>query len=264
MTNYHTWQLKRGDVVTGSFPEPQICSHILIGRIREDDLLSEDGHLWRTYHEIPDILTELGKITAGTDAANVDSNWHDERLRALLRHADERKHPDRRSAEDAAKTAQWQAKRAGKDRRRIPETVEQHAYRHITAEVDSALRRPRQRIGVTVVLILLLLLSVGWLLHRYQSDTPIRVGIHFTPGACNNDPARSVDWHGCDKSGMVLAGADLRGADLSYTNLSSANLAYANLTGARMSGTILQGTNLTGVTWKDGKVCAAGSVGVCR
>lgn len=264
MTTYRTWQLKRGDAVTGPFPELQICSHILIGRIRDDDLLSEDGHLWRPYHEIPDILTEIGKIVEGAGAVNVDSNWPDERLRAMLRHADERKHPDRRSLEDAATAAKWQNKRSNKDRRRVPETVEQHAYRHITAEVDSALRRPRQRVGVTVILLSLVLLVIGLVLHRYQTDMPIHVGIHFTPAACKNDPARSVDWHGCDKSGIVLVGADLRDADLSYTNLSGANLAYANLTGARMEGAILRGANLSGATWMDGKKCAADSAGGCR
>jgi hypothetical protein len=68
----------------------------------------------------------------------------------------------------------------------------------------------------------------------------------------------------CDLSGEDLSGknlnfANLQGADLSYANLQNATLLNANL-----EQTKLQGAQLGGASWFNGKICEAGSVGVCQ
>lgn len=61
--------------------------------------------------------------------------------------------------------------------------------------------------------------------------------------------------HGCN-----LAYSDLSESDLSGASLAGADLSFAKLTGANLSG-----ANLSGATWTDGnKVCAEGSIGVCK
>jgi hypothetical protein len=263
MTIYRVWQVKQGEVTTGPFPEKLIFDFILIGRIRDDDLLSMDGHFWRPYREIPDILVEVEQLLGGNDG--VDIGWYEERQRAVLRHSDERKHPDRRTTESVTDAAIWQAQREGKERRIVPETVEQHAYRRTIAETDNLLQLRRQRAGITVILLLVSILTIGLAVYHFQAHNPIRVNLQFTATAtCGAAPSRGVNWQGCDKSGYLLAGADLREADLSGANLSAANLSYANLSGVRLAGARLQDAILTGATWTDGRVCGEGSVGSCR
>ena len=100
---------------------------------------------------------------------------------------------------------------------------------------------------------------------------------------CYDPPEPYVDWSGCDKRGMQLAGANLRQANLEHTNLQDADLSGADLRGAYMWSTYLWGANLTGANltraetqgaylkecqlgnavWKDGRVCAPGSVDGC-
>lgn len=261
MSAYRLWQVKHGEEVSGPFPEPLICQQILIGRIREADLLSLDGHAWHAYRDVPEIYAELARLL-DVDTSSDDPQWHEERVRAALRRLDERKRPDRRDAETAAQGETWQSRRTGKERRLVPETVEQHTYRQQVAEVDNWLRRYRLRYGWTGALLLVVAVMLGLILHYFQAVTPIDIGLQ--PNACSRPAMRGVDWHGCDKSGYLLAGADLREANLSGADFSGANLSYADLGGARLDGARLQGAILTGTTWIDGRVCAADSIGSCR
>lgn len=256
MSMYRLWQLKRGDEITGPFPEPFICQQILVGRIDENDLISLDGHAWHSYREFPEIGEEIERLL-DLHAESHDPAWHQERIRAARRYYDERKSPDRREHETEAQRP------AEHDRREVPETVEQHTYRHNVAEVDGWLRRTRQHYGWPALALLVGMLGIAAALHYNRAVVPIDIGLGR--GAdCEHAPARGINWRGCNKAGLLLAGADLREADLSGADFSGANLSYANLTGARVGGARLEGTILSGATWIDGRQCAAGSVGTCR
>jgi hypothetical protein len=71
-----------------------------------------------------------------------------------------------------------------------------------------------------------------------------------------------------------LKGADLSKADLERADLEESNLELADLSGANMKMTDLRITGLKGAKldratldgaiWKDGTVCAEGSIGLCR
>jgi len=263
MNTYRLWQMKRGEVVSGPFPEKLICQHILIGRIHEDDLLSLDGHFWHPYREIPDIVTEIERLL-GSNITSDDPRWREEHLRAVLRNADERKQPDRRDMKSETEVEAWKSQRQGKERRLIPETSEQQTYRQTTAAVDGWLKRYRPRNGWMAALLVTMVVVIGLAMHYFQASTPIYIGLPLPAGQCDHAPIRTVDWHGCDKSRYLLVGADLRDANLSGANLSGANLSYANLSGARLNGAQLQGVILNGTTWINGKVCGADSVGSCQ
>lgn len=262
MSAYRLWQVKRGAQISGPFPEPLICQQILLGRIRENDLLSLDGHSWHDYRDIPEIYQEITRLL-DLHAESHDPQWHEERVRAALRHFDERKSPDRRDHDNTAETEALKPRREGHERRLTPETVEQHTYRQHVAEVDSWLRRYRLRYGWAAAVLLAATLAIGLALHFFQATTPIDIGLQDAR-TCDRPPARGVEWHGCNKSGYLLAGADLRQANLTGTDFSGANLSYADLTGARLEGALFKGTILTGATWADGRICASGSVGLCR
>ena len=264
MSAYRVWQVKRGGQVTGPFPEKVILQHILLGRIVADDLISMDGHFWQSYENTPEILEQLHRMVGRHMGSSTDPAWREERLQAILRHADERKQIDPRSRETPEDAAAWAAMRSGGDRRKTPETVEQHSYRETVAEVDQWLRtrRPGKSI-IAATLFCAALLVTALAIHRFGSqEPPIDLGLRAA--SCDAQPASRVDWHGCDKSGLVLAGADLRGADLKGARFAGANLSYANLRGARVDGADFDGAQLTGATWTDGRVCAVDSLGSCR
>lgn len=262
MSVYRTWLVNRDGKISGPFPEPYICQQILIGRIREEDVLSLDGHAWHPYRDIAEISIEVARLL-DSEAASHDPAWGEERVRAIMRHIDERKRPDRREMEGTDQTSVWQSRRQGDERRQSPETVEQHAYRQTLAEVDNWLHRYHLRNGWSIAMLLVSALAVGLALHYFQTITPIDIGLKKVRGTCNLAPARGVDWHGCNKSGYLLAGADLRNANLSGINFSGANLSYANLSGAELKNAQLNGAILTGAIWTDERTCAAGSVGHC-
>lgn len=266
MNNYRTWQVKRGELVKGPFPEHLICEYIVLGRIRADDLLSADGHFWEPYPNVPEIVAGVDVLLCASDAEKNDPAWREERMRAVLRHLDERKQPDRRENQSPEQKLQWQARRQGEERRKAPETAEQVSYRRITHEVDTALEGSTSRSILTGLTVVVTLVLLGWGIHRFQGENTIKVDLRMKKATvdCNAEPAKGVDWHGCDKSGILLAGADLRGADLSKTNLSGSTLSYTDLTGARIEGANLQGTDLSGATWTDGRKCAPDSLGACR
>lgn len=73
----------------------------------------------------------------------------------------------------------------------------------------------------------------------------------------------------CNMRGVNLKNANLERADLGESDLeradlSGANLKMSNLRLSGMTGVNLERAILDGAIWKDGRVCAAGSVGQCR
>lgn len=259
MNTYRVWQVKRDGQVTGSFPENLVLQYILIGRIHPGDLVSMDGHFWQPYEHTPEIVEQIRHLVGDKG----DPQWQEDRLRAILRNADERKRPDPRSRETPEDAAAWTPLRTGGDRRKRPETVEQHAYRETVAEVDHWLSNYRSGRSITVILLIALAVLMGLVLHHYGAKAP-HISIGLRAANCDVSPRNQVDWHGCDKSGYVLAGADLRSANLVGARFGGANLSYANLKDARVDGAVFDGANLAGAIWVDGRVCAAGSVGSCR
>lgn len=69
---------------------------------------------------------------------------------------------------------------------------------------------------------------------------------------------------GADLSHANLERADLEESNLERADLSGANLRMATLRLSGMAGTNLERAILDGAVWKDGRVCAPGSVGHCR
>lgn len=270
MGEYRLWYVKRGENQQGPFPEPLICRYILNGRVGGQDLLSLDGHFWLGLDQLPDLRRAVDAMLhahAGADDGDVD--WRAERAKAALRWLDDRKSPDPRGKKQNAVAVPRNDRRRRGERRLAPEAAEHQAYRESRATFESWVRARRQRYGRAVVFVLIvgsLIVSAALLL---KPVNPIRVGIRLQQADCTMGAAKGVNWSACDKSGALLVGVDLRGAELVGTRLGQANLRYADLSQANLSGADLSGADLTGVrlegaTWTDGRLCAAGSLGVCR
>ncbi len=269
MSDYRLWFVKRGDRQQGPFPEPLICRHILLGRIGEQDQLSLDGKFWRPLDQLPELMEKVhATLYEHMGVAEGDVDWREERAKAALRWLDDRKSPDPRKHESPDMAEQNLNRRSGVDRRQRPETVEQHAYRESRSSFEEWVRTRRDSYVKAIIGILLVAAVVLVVTLTTKPVNPIKVGLQFQAD-CQAPASRGVNWAGCDKHDQLLVGVDLQGADLSGANLQHANLKYANLMRANLLQASLKGADLTGVqlghaVWTDGRVCAEGSVGVCR
>lgn len=250
----------------GPFPESLICRFLILGRLGEQDEVSQDGHHWTLAEDVPELAEGIRKLMPLPDKSD-DPEWDEERAKAVLRWLDDRKSPDPRG-QDGAPPAAPQP-RTGKDRRQQPETVEQYVYREWRGEFERWLRQHHERyrwvwlsLALAVVVIMLCVIF-------YRPVNPIKVGLQLHASNCEAPPARGVNWSGCIKDDMLLVGADLHGAELVGTRLNRANLRQAdlrraNLAQAQLAGADLSGAQLEGAIWTDGRICAAASVGHCR
>ena len=262
MNERHLWSIKRGDEVTGPFPEKLICELILIGRIGEDDLLSQESMAWQPVQGHQQLLKALESLLQSNQVLSNDPAWKTERREALLRWIDERKQPDRRNSESQALTDSWQSRRTGKERREGGETEQQIAYRQMFSDIQAWLKQHKTRTRKMVALIFILILMIGSFVHFYQPKKPLSISLGLGTD-CALEAAPHVGWHGCNKTAYILMGADLRNADLSGVNFTGAKLTYANLQGANVTDTQFMGADLSGAIWVDGKRCETGSLGSC-
>jgi hypothetical protein len=291
----HLWYRRRDGEVRGPYPAKQITQHILLGRIRDTDELSQDQETWKPYAELPALMPEAMR------AAHASGDH--ERLRNARRHADERRSDRRR------KRGATPAEQRRKERRR-PEPVEDIAFRATRNRWDAQYRiaaARRYRWPLLFVTVFIVLFVAAQLYQRY-------VGGAASTRDCNAKPAPQVNWSHCHFEGATLTrapltgatlntthfvgaaldGARLEGSDLRYADLSGANLKEANLSGALLTGAMLRsailtgadlsdadlsytnllGAELTGATltrtrlgraiWTDGRVCAPDSVDTCQ
>ena len=244
------WYTRRDGEVRGPFPLSVIHNHILLGRLHANDELSADGETWRPLSTLPELIPDVMK--------HVQTREDEEALRLARLRADERRSPERRSAEAAVSTEQRRH-----DRRR-PETVEDIQHRVLAEDLNAARRRvamPHRTVLPTLVVLLVALGVVGMFFWLSPSSTD-------EPAVdCAAPAAPAVNWSYCHKEGASLAQAALDGANLSNARLLGANLTqarlvqadlrYANLSGARLEGARLAGANLTGAILAQGRLDGA-------
>ena len=269
MSVQRLWFVKREEQVRGPFPEQLLVRYIVLGRVNNADRISLDQDYWHVPGEVPELVEAIRELLALEEGEELDAVWRDERFKARLRWLDDRKSPDPRVHQTTEEAMRWQAQRVHGERRRMPETVEQIAYRENRAEFEHWMKLQRRRYTIPLLVLLAVFVAAVELVLFYEPVNPVKVGLRIVSGQCQLAPARDVDWSGCNKQGFLLLGADLRGARLVKADLSGANLRYAdlrqaNLTGAYLKGADLVGAQLDGTIWIDGRSCAAGSEGECR
>lgn len=269
MDTQRLWYVRRGERTQGPFPERLVCRYIALGRIVDQDELSQDNVSWQTLATLPELhMIADALLQAQAKSAVGDVDWHEERIKAAKRWMDDRKSPDPRktAAEEAGVVHE---RRAGAERRTVPEAEENLTYRESRADFESWVRSRRQKNGLVIALIVAVLAGAAAVGMQMQPVNPIKVGLNFHPADCTLAASKGVVWSRCNKEGELLVGADLRDADLVGTNLKGANLKYAklnqaNLTQADLRGADLTGARLGGAIWTDGRVCAVESMGVCK
>jgi len=283
--NKARWYIKHGERVQGPFPNKLIGRFLILGRITQEALVSQDKVHWAPVKSYPAMVPEVVK-EAGTEQGN----------RALML---ARIREDERSSEHAGED--------DFDERRDDEEQIVRLHRQMRDDVLNRYNtQPKKRIVYFSIAIFVVLTLIGVFLIT-QGNKEVSLA------DCTALAQPGINWSGCNKQGEALrsrnlkgvnfrsakleaadlSASQLQGADLAYANLSqaillSANLQYTNLKGANLRQANLQGADLTGAnlsyaelvgsqlqgailkhaifdhtTWVNGETCLPGSVGAC-
>lgn len=289
-SNKGRWYIKQGESVQGPFPNKLIGSYLVLGRISQDTLVSQDQHNWAPVRNFPAIVPEVVK-ESGTAQGD----------RALML---ARIREDERSSQSREGDSNYDDSEF--DDRRDDEEQMIQLHRQIR---DDVLKRydekPQKRLVYYSIAGFLLLTLIGFYIS--QSTDGVRLA------DCDEAAQPGINWSGCNKQGEKLRNRNLRqvifrsaklqaadfsasqlqGADLAYANLSqsilvSAQLQNSNMKGANLRQANLQGANLSGANlsyaemvgsqlqganfkqaifdhaiWVGGQKCLPGSVGAC-
>jgi len=283
-SNKGRWYIKLGESIQGPFPNKLIGSYLILGRISQDTLVSQDKNNWSPVGHYPAMVPEVVK-----EAGTVQGD------RALML---ARIREDERSStldEDD-----------NLENRREDEEQLMQLHRQIRDDVSKAYTTKSHKHTVYIGIAGLLFFT---LIGIYVSNNSDDIKL----ADCNSPAAPGINWSACNKQGENLSNrnlaqvnfrsaklqstdftaAQLQGADFSYadlsrsilisaqlhsSNLKGANLRQANLQGANLSaanfsyaelvGSKLQGANLKQAIfdhaiWINGQECMPGSVGAC-
>lgn len=297
------WYVRRGDQVSGPFPEKWISRDLMLGRLSRADQISLDKMNWLPLSQRPDLGAE-DMAQAEDMAEDAPPDWNSERRRARLRWADERRQIDRRSGQDR----QVEHNLRHRPDRRHPESAEILLLRQRHAELEQELKTRRDRFFGVGFVLLVLLGAASWAVARLAPVNPVPVNLGRATPDCRASASPQVNWSGCDKGGAWLRGVDLgsavltatrfntanlslsrlayanlvradlsyanlegaqlqaanlQQADLSYADLKNADLSLADLRGAKLEAADLSGTRMGQTIWVDGRECKEGSVGAC-
>ena len=148
------WYSRRGGVIRGPFSEGEITRHFLLGRICQDDELSQDRVSWTAANDCTELLpSELEKL----------SSWDDYQQLVIARmQVDERKserrcqqcsnrsscHPERRTAKD----------RRGKENDRL---VSQYLFGHAASSPGRS--SGQNKLRPLLLTLLLITMALAWL-----------------------------------------------------------------------------------------------------
>jgi len=292
------WYTRREHDIRGPFPRALISRYILLGRIRDTDLLSMDRVLWQTYHQLPELIPDVMR--------SVVTEEDRERLRLARAREDERLYDKRDTGHEPP--PEVAERRQGERRSREAPTVVAHRANKAKWYFEARREGGRRFLWPAVLGVVLTAAFVGFAFWYQVPTEPGRArncSAPATPGVnwsyCQMEGAdlsgaqlahailnnlqlaharlgqadlrgsdldfsnlNATSFRSADLSGASLRGANLRHADLEQANLQQANLSFANLSGARLAGARLTGAVLDKAQWTDGRTCASGSVGICR
>ncbi len=243
------WYLRHEGKVYGPFPGPQIEESLQSGRITLAWEISLNETDWLSIAESGQF--EPRPSTGERLPAADDPSWRDEREKARQRWrhtsaADEVPEIRDPAADEIARLS------VSRDHVRTQALLQAAQTRH-----------PRPW-SLLIALALLLVIGIGiwWAQTNDPEETRLQVGLRQAfETNCEAPLAASVNWRGCDKTGLSapniparnailettrLRGADLAGADLAYVDARGVDLRDARLNGANLSGAHLAEANLSG------------------
>lgn len=267
MKHQPLWYVRRDGRLLGPHPRKVIIDSLLLGRFAWDDPASHDGRAWQPLKMYPEILSALEPVRGGAPAdpgEPMPLSWHNERIAAARRWADERTGVERRISEDALAADDAFVvdgeRRTPAERRQQRELLQVVIWRRLRRELADAYERTGASSWWWMPLATVIGLALAIALWQRDPST-LAVSLATRAADCNSAPAPEANWAGCDRAGARLAGADLRGArlsgarlgdsDLQRTQLNYADLSGSSLVGARLDQAVLFGANLSGADLRE-------------
>jgi len=286
------WYIRRGEVIRGPFTEAKIAHYLLHGRIKKNDELSLDQQQWQFSSEFPQLLPLMFQ-----DAA--DDAFQRQQLMARKQWEAQRelsaKEPRYQplltdACDDAVETV------------RLDEHEVVGALASGLGKKKPLNRLLVGLVIFSLLGAMAMMIYLNSPEPEVAGiDCTVSAAPKVNWSNCQMAAARlsNADLSGALMQNMNLSRADLRGsllmgANLSFTNLSAAllndadvrqaklvgvnlsgadlegaifdgaDLSYADLGGANLAGTRFNGAKLDKAIWRDGRICAEGSVGVCQ
>lgn len=222
------WYIKHEGSVQGPFPNKLIGRYLILGRITEETLVSQDKTHWSEVKNYPAMVPEVVK-EAGTAEGD----------RALML---ARIREDERSSR-SAESDEFD------DRREEEEEVVQ-LHRQIRDDVIYGYHaEPKKRLLYISIVALFVITFIIVYLASDSGD-----GARLTD--CTASPEPGINWSGCNKAEVMLRNRNLQqanfrnakliSADLSASQLQQADFAYADLSRAILVSAQLQQANFIG------------------
>jgi len=274
MTVNQLWFVRHDGKVVGHFPIKEIAHSISQGEIALSDEISPDQVNWLPLSRFPGLASEQPaqetEPHTSEEPLSVDEQkWRDERAKAAIRweHSVGAPHDYRVPARPMLK---W-----------FGAIAAMLAVAGLGAFIASQLEEPEQQPIVIPPPLpncnIAPAPKVNW--RGCDKSGTLLTGSDFTAANLSRTKFNSTDLSGSrfpsanlaqadlsyatlNQSGMVRA--NLEGANLSFAELRDADLSYANLRDTNLEGTVLDGAKLDQAIWSDGRVCAVGSLGLCR
>jgi hypothetical protein len=271
MKNPSLWYVRREGRLHGPHPRQAVVDSLLLGRFAWDDPASRDGRTWQPLKMHPEILSAIEPLAherLPVPGEPLPLSWHNERLAAARRWADERTGIDRRTGEaspPAGTTDGNTERRMNSDRRQQRELLQVVLWRRLRRNLAGAYERAGSPSWALVPLGIVVMLAIGIAVSP-RGPGPIEVSLTSRAADCTEPPAPGINWSGCDRTSARLAGASLRsarlaGARLTGADLSRADLSYADLSGSALSGARLAGARLFGASLTGADLSTAGLEG---
>ena len=260
------WYWKQGGKVTGPFPSGLLQKYIILGRVRPDDLMSQDKQIWQRAATIRDLIPDVVRHKS-------DPNY-EERLESARRWADDRG-DDRDSNGDKRKRNThlgikvlgwkgillviilagigiWAAFRFTPEK--LFMEIDCASKPAVAVVYDGCDLRGKNFSGKN--------------LSQASFRNANLVGADFSNANLTQSLMQYSDLSRANLSQAKfkkanLTATKLAGATLFRTNFSDANLSFADLTRAKAKRIRLKRTKLAKTIWFNGQVCAEQSIDKC-
>ncbi len=249
MKHQPLWYVRRDGKLLGPHPRQVVVDCLLLGRFGWDDPASQDGKAWQPLKMHPEILAAiepLSREARPVAGEPLPVSWHNERLAAARRWADERTGIDRRTGEEAKTVEELTSadeRRSLDERRRQRELLQVVLWRRLRRDLAGAYGRSGASRWWWIPIAAFATLAIGIAVWQREPST-IAVSLASRAADCTAPAGPGVNWVGCDRTDAALAGAPLRSARLAGARLAGADLRRAELSYADLSGAILSGARL--------------------